>query len=123
MPLWLVDATGAYPVRAMCIGGGVNVGSGEPLAKIIQRRLRKRTDLIDLSADESLDVLLNMLRTPYNKPADGAGKPAVTGDLLKPGTRLEVAIVGATQNRLERKRVASMLTAHSNLLKDGEVSH
>jgi hypothetical protein len=93
-PLWLVDATGAYPVRAMCVGGGMYKASGEPIAKLAQAILRKR-DFADLSAEEGLKVLLRLL--------SNEDEALRVGPLLKRGTRLEMAVVDNAVRKMIRK--------------------
>jgi hypothetical protein len=93
-PLWLVDATGAYPVRAMCVGGGMDKASGEPVAKLVQGILRRR-DFADLSAEEGLKALLSLL--------SNEDEALRVGPLLKRGTRLEMAVVDNTLRKMIRK--------------------
>lgn len=98
--LWLVDPTGAYPVRAICLGGGTDSTNGEPLAKIVQHHLRKNDiDFASMTTDEGVNEILKLLRkentTDQRKDA-----------LLQKGTRLEVTVV---KERLTKKTVASFL--------------
>ena len=127
--LWLVDATGTYPVRALCIGGGLTtyenaldndatVVSMVPTADAVNQRLLEwmRTHVstsenehqqpyIVVSAEEALRSVLELLAGGENvydeKSGDVTGTP-----LLQRGTRLELGILG--RSRLVRKRVSEV---------------
>ena len=93
-PLWFLDSTGAYPVRAMCLGGGLDSDSGKAVAQLVQTRMKRRTDFIEMSAEKCLMSLLNLL---------SPGKEEnLTTQLLKPGTRLEMAFVSSNRKMFER---------------------
>lgn len=87
-PLWLVDGTGAYPVRAICVGGGLDAKTGKPVAQIIQSRMQRKTDFAEMSLEECAKSLLNLLLSE-DDAQDETSEP-----LLKRGTRLEIAGVG-----------------------------
>lgn len=127
--LWLVDETGAYPVRAHCIGGGlttmtttttkgekagVDTSTTVPVSDVVNRLLleilRKeravghvRRPYFDLTAEEALEKLLVILLA--NESEDN---PSSHGPLLPHGTRLELATVDSSQQRIVRKRVSDI---------------
>ena len=121
--LWLVDATGTYPVRALCVGGGLTtkdevvdatVVTMIPTADVVNQRLLKwmreqaslseneNQPFLAMTAEEGLRGVLELLAGIENEHDENdnkeAGKP-----LLPRGTRLELGILGPS--RLERKRV------------------
>jgi hypothetical protein len=78
----------------MCVGGGMDKASGEPVAKLVQEMLRKR-DFTDLSAEEGLKVLLRLL--------SNEDEALRVGPLFKRGTRLEMAVVDNAVRKMIRK--------------------
>jgi hypothetical protein len=101
--LWLVDLTGAYPVRAMCLGGGLDTTSGEPIAKSVQRRLRKTDiDFASITVEEGVNELLKLLR-------EQEGNEGCRGALLQKDTRLEIALLKEQNGIFTRSRIASLL--------------
>lgn len=105
-PLWLLDGTGAYPVRAMCVGGGLDAKTGKPVAQIIQSRMRRRTDFADMSLEECLRTLLRLVST-----TDDDSKNELSQPLLERGTRLEMAGAGGDGRRFTRipfKRLSAL---------------
>jgi len=128
--LWLVDATGAYSVRAICLGGGMmksakvdvlnhdaDNGGMMPTADAVNKKLldwmkestvsgKERRPYCDMTAKEGLVKLLDvlsgrMLSDNASKDDDIAGQA-----VLERGTRLELGIVGPT--RVSRKRVSEI---------------
>ena len=89
----------------MCVGGGLEASSNEPVAKLLQQRLRA-TDFSNLSAEEGLKCLFRLL-CPANEGK--AEQQAVLPQLVKSGTRLECAIVDNAQRRMIRKFVHETL--------------
>lgn len=82
--LWLLDPTGAYPVRAICLGGGMDSISGEPFAKIVQSRLRKNDiQFTKMTTEEGLKEMIQILQK--------GNVASSSGPYLPKGTRLEVA--------------------------------
>jgi hypothetical protein len=126
--LWLVDVTGAYPVRAHSMGGGqVSIaaeGNKEPsieqVADVINEELLtifRQSDVsnenstsarslpyFNMTTEEGLEVILDIFsskKAKINTPS---------GQLLHPGTRLELASVQFKSQRscMIRRRVASV---------------
>jgi len=128
--LWLVDATGAYPVRAYCLGGGLtkreldnntSKGSGDsmvPTSDAVNQRLldllkaesvagKHRLPYFDGTAEEGLEILIELLSGKNrNDPGKDAKESRET--LLQKGTRLELGIVGSAQAKIVRKRVSEL---------------
>ena len=123
--LWLVDATGTYPVRALCVGGGLTtkeeidatVVTMVPTADVVNQRLlqwmRKHGSMpenenqpfVAMTAEDGLRRVLELLagsESGYDENDNKeTGKP-----LLQRGSRLELGILGPS--RLERKRVGDI---------------
>lgn len=111
--LCLIDETGAYPVRAHCLGGGFmtirSKSSDENVlvADFINGKLlelwnrQESLDLpyFDISARESLSIIINLLSSTTSM--DSNDSPTV----LRRKARLELAIVDVSRKRLIRKRV------------------
>ena len=107
--LWLVDATGIYPVRAHCIGGGLSLLRKTP--ELVSNRVNTQlgqTDYSTLDVQEGARRLVGIL----------IGEAAVDGDegqgekqesLLKAGTRLEVAIAESGKRRMKRLQLLTLL--------------
>lgn len=91
--LWLVDATGAYLVRAHCVGGGTIDGTADLVSDLINAQLME-TDFGSLSVDEGLRRLLALL--------SGGTKEVA----LRHGSRVELGAVDALQRLFVRKSVA-----------------
>jgi hypothetical protein len=89
-------------LRAICVGGGLDTAaSNEPIAKLLQRRLRE-TDFSILSTEEGLQCLLRLLSSRENGALPGA-------PLLKRGTRLELAVIDDKSRQMIRKQVQTLL--------------
>jgi 20S proteasome alpha/beta subunit len=86
--LWLVDATGAYRVRAHAVGNG---------AKTINQRLTK-VDMSSMSCEECREQLLKLLTTEGTKDEEGWKIPA--------NARVELAFVDPVNRRMKRVRQA-----------------
>ncbi|GAX19272.1 hypothetical protein FisN_4Lh153 [Fistulifera solaris] len=98
--LWLVDLTGAYPVRAICLGGGLDTMSGEPMAKMAQSRLRKTDiDFASITVEEGVNELLRILR-------EQNGNDGCRGTLLQKDTRLEIALLKEQNGIFTRRKIA-----------------
>lgn len=126
--LWLVDVTGAYPLRAHCMGGGLTKTSAKtkagvdeassdivPVADVVNRKLlellrterlsgTKRLSYFDVTAEEGLKKMLGLLSSSGLE----GGESSLHGPLLQHGTRLELATVDAAQQRIVRKRVSDI---------------
>ena len=87
--LWLVDATGAYRIRAHAMGGGT-------LGSAACNEVLRTSDFSQLSKEEGAKRLIQMLTTEQslNLPAEA---------------RVEVATVGASPVRKVERRLASSL--------------
>lgn len=85
--LFLVDATGAYPVRAHAVGMG---------AKIINKRLRK-TDFSGLGAEECAHKLLEILGKISDDDEEKDWKPSKK-------QRVEVAVTTTASRKMRRIR-------------------
>lgn len=76
--------------------------SGEPLAKIAQRRLRKNAiDFASMTTEEGLNEIIKLLQEESNDQRKDA--------LLQKGTRLEVAMVKQNRGSHTRKTIASLV--------------
>ena len=56
--LWLVDAMGAYPVRAHCVGGGSK--DGAPVSTMVNTRLCQ-VDFSELNCNKTLEKIVSLL--------------------------------------------------------------
>lgn len=126
----MVDATGTYPVRALCIGGGLttdpksasngdaSVVSMVPTADIVNQKLvdwlnaasatsgkERSQSYFDVTAEEGLQKVLELLAGKEKRGNGSDRDDSSRGQqaLLRRGTRLELGIVGSS--RLVRKRV------------------
>ena len=91
--LWLVDATGAYCVRAHAIGWG---------AKTINERLRR----IDSSILTREQCALRLLQTIVEEP----NEKEKTAWNLPSNVYAEVAVVNSSQRKMSRLRRASFVS-------------
>ena len=101
--LWLVDATGAYPVRAMCVGGGLGNNNKNNERELVARTAQKRLREIDfsrLTGEEGLQRLISLLT--------GENGSEMRGALVKPRTRLEMAVVDSSRRKLIRVQLKSL---------------
>lgn len=128
--LWLVDATGAYPVRAYCLGGGLTKGildnntsksngdSMVPTSDAVNQRLldlfkaesvagKDRQPYFDRTAEEGLKILLELLTGKDRNDPKKDEKESRREALLQKGTRLELGIVGSSR-AIVRKRVSEI---------------
>jgi hypothetical protein len=122
--LWLVDETGAYPVRAHCMGGGLTEtqhdegnSKHESAADIVNRRLRKLWQMqqqstedplpyFDVTMSEGMHILLDLL-SPSNGSKDGT-KTSQPEQVLQPRSRLELAVIDANERRIRRSRLCNV---------------
>jgi 20S proteasome alpha/beta subunit len=86
--LWLVDATGAYRVRAHAVGNG---------AKTMNQRLTK-VDVSSMSCEECMVQLLKLLTAEATKDEEGWKIPA--------NSRVEMAFVDSVSRRMKRVQQA-----------------
>jgi len=129
--LWLVDATGAYPVRAYCLGGGLtkeilgnnstSKSSGDSMvttSDAVNQRLlnlfkaesvagKDRQPYFDRTAEEGLEILLKLLSGKDRNDPRKDEKESGSEALLQKGTRLELGIVGSSR-AIVRKRVSEI---------------
>jgi hypothetical protein len=117
--LWLVDSTGAYPVRAHCLGGGLirsGVGKEEEtllISDVLNRRLMQQgpDTFLSLTAEEGLQCLLSLLSSDRETQESDLNKEREQRHslppLFKPYTRLELAVVDSAQRRMVRKKLDS----------------
>jgi hypothetical protein len=115
--LWLVDATGIYPVRAHCIGGGLSLLASTSKEKTVPELVSNRvnaqlgqTDFSTLNVKEGARRLVGLL--VGEKVVDGDEKQEEKENkesLLKAGTRLEVAIAESGKRRMKRLRLLTLL--------------
>jgi hypothetical protein len=115
--LWLVDATGIYPVRAHCIGGGLSLSTGNSKDKtapeLVSQRVNKQlgqTDFSTLDVKEGARRLVGLL--VGEAAVDGVqeqGEKQNKESLLKAGTRLEVAIAESGKRRMKRLQLLTLL--------------
>jgi 20S proteasome alpha/beta subunit len=86
--LWLIDATGAYRVRAHAVGGGVGASN-------VNQQLEE-IDFSLLTKEEGVKRILNILKETAN---DGGGA----------NTRVEIATVSASPSRRMQRLFSSSL--------------
>jgi hypothetical protein len=91
--LWLVDATGAYRVRAHAIGWG---------AKTINERLRR----IDSSILTREQCVLRLLQTIVEEPDE----KEKTAWKFPSNAYAEVAVIASSQRKMSRLRKASFVS-------------
>ena len=98
----------------MCVGGGLDEAANEPVAKLVQQRLRD-SDFSKLSAEQGLECLLRLL----SNREECAESQAVT-PLLKRGTRVELAIIDSDRQQMIRKHLrATPLNPNSKRITKG----
>jgi hypothetical protein len=122
--VWFVDATGAYPVRAHCMGGGsISVVDGKnkelqtiPLADYINQELLYRFSRIrnnktatsiapslsqlyfDITTNEALVMILDLLSMKDERSKAHNSVTVTTNTILPPKTRLELVCVSTVAN-------------------------
>lgn len=92
--VWLVDATGAYPVRALAVGGGFI--ESESVAEQVNDCLSK-VDFLSMNKEDCMADLIRILGGTVSKDSKIP--------TIKPGTRLELAFVSSKERRLTRLRL------------------
>jgi hypothetical protein len=95
--IWLVDASGAYPVRALAIGGGPI----STVSDLVNQRLMEH-DWETMTTTDALNALLGIL-----KERDDESKR----NLLAENTRMEVAFLDSAEGRsrmMRRQRLSSL---------------
>jgi hypothetical protein len=115
--LWLVDATGIYPVRAHCLGGGLSLLASTSKEKTAQELVSHRvnaqlgqTDFSMLDVKEGAKRLVGLLAGETAVDGDeGQGEKQNRQSLLKGGTRLEVAIAESGKRRMKRLQLLTLL--------------
>jgi len=136
--LWLVDATGAYPVRAHCIGGdGGGGGGGQAVVPppvvvaadkktsatatapggagsgLVSHRVNaalSKVDFTELDTSQGTQRLLRILGGQEAAGAKNGNKKETTEPPLLPaGTRLEVAVIDSNKRRMVRVLLSSLL--------------
>jgi hypothetical protein len=107
--LWLVDSTGATPVRALCVGGGGTEAAtahasslGEAsksddaprtVSDAVNQWLIQVPDWTRLDCRQALDELLIMLCDGSSIDGSAEAKTGARQPLIREGTRLEIAFV------------------------------
>jgi hypothetical protein len=128
--LWLLDATGSYPMIAHCLGGGSIYDKENKqtvmVANILQRQMeswvrqkhnnqaqqqQRRKPYLDVSARTGLQMLLSVFNDEHNNNSDEK-ESSITVDLRK--RRIELAILDASENRLLRIYSTQLANLHSN---------
>jgi hypothetical protein len=125
--LSLVDVTGAYRVRAHCMGGGLIMTAakagdkGESETSLVSDAVnckllelwkkeqlsgKARHPYFDVTSDEGLQTLLEILST--SKHEGNVSQSPHVGPLLKKGTRLELATIDVRQRKMVRKLVVDV---------------
>jgi hypothetical protein len=115
--LWLVDATGIYPVRAHCIGGGLSLLASTSKEKTVPELVSNRvnaqlgqTDFSTLYVKEGARRLVGLLVGEKVVDEDEKQEEKENKEsLLKAGTRLEVAIAESGKRRMKRLRLLTLL--------------
>jgi hypothetical protein len=133
--LWFIDATGAYPVRAHCMGGGTvdivvrkdgkNIETKTvPLADVINRQLLyelRRTivssndstlrsaplPFFDMSTDDAFIMILDLLSREFPSTIQ---TPSHT--LIPPKSRLELVCVLSSESHKQSYRRRNMIRKH-----------
>jgi hypothetical protein len=124
--LWLVDETGAYPVRAHCMGGGMTEtqrdesdsnSKHESVADIVNRRLQKLWRIhqqstedplpyFDVTTSEGMHILLDLLSPPNG--SKNVVKTSQSEEVLQSRSRLELAVIDANERRIRRSRLCDV---------------
>jgi hypothetical protein len=108
--LWLVDATGIYPVRAHCIGGGLSLlGKAPELVSNQVNTQLGQTDFSTLDVKEGAKRLVGLLSGEVLDGEQEQGEKQKRESLLKAGTRLEVAIAESGKRRMKRLQLLTLL--------------
>jgi len=124
--------TGAYPVLAICIGGGWTTiknlgdekGSLSPVSDVVNKKLRQmlskeknpapgqwRRPYVDVTAARGLEMLLSILsdsqtdHTGISEQSSRKQQSESHESILPLGTRLELAVVEASRRKIIRKRL------------------
>lgn len=136
--VWFIDATGSYPVRAHCMGGGsmsIRIGKNKelqtvPLADYINqellyqfRHIRKNDSsasptqpYFDMTTDEALIMILDMLSMKDQNSKSHSSATVTTSALLPHNTRLELVCISSISHpntnqrrrRMIRKRISDI---------------
>lgn len=102
--LWLIDATGAYRVRALACGGGKVEGEQYMVAHLVNKKLQE-TDFDTMTAREGVAHMLRILTRDSHGTED---EPP----LVPANSEMEVAITDSKKGKLERLRLSSLSQQH-----------
>jgi len=104
--LWLVDATGAYRVRAIAIGEG---------SRLLNKRLLS-TSFSGLTSNEGVRLLLSIIKDESSGDGDKGSLSKDTGVSINIGgwtlpekTAVEIAIVDSSIRKMRRIRQALLI--------------
>ncbi|GKY94151.1 hypothetical protein MPSEU_000381200 [Mayamaea pseudoterrestris] len=101
--VWLVDATGAHCVRALCIGGG-GTSDGKLVKDAVNQQLLEH-DWEFMTMDAALKTLLQILSgTSEHEQHDDSSQAS---RLVPVNTRLEVASVESSSKPFARRKLSS----------------
>jgi len=110
--VWLIDATGAYPVRGLCIGGGTLEKYGGRIGRRISDHVNRkllRIDWTQMQTDEALKTLVQLLAEKADIDHNAIGEifkdDPISPSLLRESSRLEAVVVDSTRNVIVRTRV------------------
>lgn len=120
LSLWLIEATGAYRVRALAIGGGEtdDTDDGKQIvADIVNQQLQK-IDFSKMTARDGAKCILKILNgsrategfiNTYRMVEEGTSKsgPAIVPE----GCEMEIAITNSEQRQMQRIRLSSLFGA------------
>lgn len=100
--MWLVDATGAYRVRAHAVGLG---------AKTINERLR-RIDFSSLTRNQgALRLLETIVEEQKEEEISSRDKDQATPWKLPDNALAEVAVVASCERKMKRIRIDDLLSS------------
>ena len=106
--MWLVDSTGSYPVRAHCVGGGLQPGTTDTVADLVNERLC-RIEFASMNMDDGAKRLLEILEGKLTKDDEKVDSDRTPDPILKAGTRMEVAFVASSNRKMIRRQLRSVL--------------
>jgi hypothetical protein len=111
--LWLVDATGIYPVRAHCIGGGLTtLASKSTTPELVSQRVNRQLTMIDFSTLTVKQGARRLVTLLLGEAVDGDDEQVgenTNESLLKAGTRLEVALAESGKRRMKRLQLLTLM--------------
>lgn len=97
--IWLIDATGAYPVSALSLAGGWTGDKTQPAASSLLNTWLAESSMANMDTQEAFEELLKVLTGEVQE--DSEMKPRTR--ILRKGSRVEAAIIVGPSGKVSRK--------------------